>query len=412
MAPLDEESRTHGLLEGEWASDGPGRQGRSATVFRQRSPPHATGRAGTPDDRLCIAKQNSCLPALLRSALAAALRLAVQALPVRRLIASKAAMGAAAIHGAAAMAIDQDTDFEPFHASSPTDRVIHELQVHGYHPHQDEPDPRPLPDENAVRGALADIFDALVSTLADTRVEPDLENLLWSTVNLFHRAGDRVQRELDRNEDDQKRSHKEQDGSEIRSVELERLIVEGVTMTERRNTFEFFRDHAADLFEAHMGSAWRPRAGSKVNHRALTAAVIDSRDYLAAKRRAEIEPLMPAGPKVAFAGGFECNDYTRIWEVLDKVFAKHPDMVLLHGGSPKGAEFIAARWADARKVRQVVFKPDWTRHAKAAPFKRNDQLLQTMPIGVVVFPGSGITENLADKAKAMGIPVSRFGGGA
>ncbi len=310
------------------------------------------------------------------------------------------------------MAIDHNTDFEPTHASSPTDRVIQELHVHGYHPHQDEPDTRPLPDENAVRGALADIFDALVSTLADTRVEPDLENVLWSTVNLFHRAGDRVQRELDRNEDDQKRSQKEQDGSEIRSVELERLIVEGATMTERRNTFEFFRDHAADLFEGHMGSAWRPRAGSKVNHRALTAAMIDSRDYLAAKRRAEIEPLMPAGPKVAFAGGFECNDYTRIWDVLDKVHAKHSDMVLLHGGSPKGAEFIAARWADARKVPQVVFKPDWTRHAKAAPFKRNDQLLQTMPIGVVVFPGSGITENLADKAKALGIPVSRFGGSA
>jgi hypothetical protein len=351
------------------------------------------------------------LPALLRSASAAALRLAVQARSVRRLFASKAAMGAAAIHGAAAMAIDQNTDLEPFHASSPTDRVIHELQVHGYHPHQDEPDPRPLPDEDAVRGALADIFDALVSTLANTRVEPDLENLLWSTVNLFHRAGDRVQRELDRNEDDQKRSQKEQDGSEIRSVDLERLIVEGATMTERRNTMEFFRDTAADLFEAHTGSAWRPRAGSKVNHRALTAAMIDSRDYLAAKRRAEIEPLMPAGPRVAFAGGFECNDYTRIWDVLDKVLAKHPDMVLLHGGSPKGAEFIAARWADGRKVPQVVFKPDWTRHAKAAPFKRNDRLLQTMPIGVVVFPGSGITENLVDKARVLGIPVSRFGGG-
>jgi len=31
--------------------------------------------------------------------------------------------------------------------------------------------------------------------------------------------------------------------------------------------------------------------------------------------------------------------------------------------------------ADARKVPQVSFKPDWTRHAKAAPFKRNDELL-------------------------------------
>ncbi len=41
-------------------------------------------------------------------------------------------------------------------------------------------------------------------------------------------------------------------------------------------------------------------------------------------------------------------------------------------------------------------KPDWNRHAKAAPFRRNDQLLSVMPYGLIVFPGSGITENLAD----------------
>lgn len=308
------------------------------------------------------------------------------------------------------MVIDRRPDDEP-HASSPTSEVIRELQLYGCRPHQDEPDPRPLPEESVVRGALADIFDALVATLADTRLEPDLEDLLWSTVNLFHRAAGRVQRELDRNEDDQKKSQKEQDGSEVRSVELERLIGEGATMIERRDTMEFFREHAADLFEAHIGSAWYPRTGSKVNHRNLTAAMIDSRDFLAAKRRAEIEPLTPAGVKVAFAGGLDCNGYQTIWDVLDKVRAKHADMVLLHGGSTKGAEFIASRWADARKVPQISFKPDWTRHAKAAPFKRNDELLKTLPIGVVVFPGSGITDNLADKAKAMGIPVWRFGGG-
>jgi SLOG family YspA-like protein len=83
-------------------------------------------------------------------------------------------------------------------------------------------------------------------------------------------------------------------------------------------------------------------------------------------------------------------------------------MVLLHGGSPKGAERIAACWADNRKVPQVVFKPDWTRHRNAAPFKRNDKMLEALPIGVVVFPGSGISANLADKAKKLGIPVCRF----
>ena len=88
-------------------------------------------------------------------------------------------------------------------------------------------------------------------------------------------------------------------------------------------------------------------------------------------------------------------------------------MVLLHGGSPKGAELIAAKWAEARKIAQVAFKPDWARHAKASPFKRNDQMLDVLPIGVVVFPGTGIQDNLADKAKKMGIPLFDFrrGGG-
>ena len=246
-------------------------------------------------------------------------------------------------------------------------------------------------------------------------MEPDLEDLLWSAVNIFHRAGDRVERELDSNEQAQKRSQKDQDGSEVRSVELERLVAEGATLIERRNVFELMRDQAAELFETHTGSGWRPRAGSMVNRRTLTAAMIDSRDFLAARRRAETEVLLPPGPKVAFAGGYECNDHAAIWAAaLDRVHGKHPSMVLLHGGSPKGAERIAACWADSRKVPQIAFKPDFSRHKNAAPFKRNDQLLETLPIGVVVFPDSGISDNLADKARALGIPLFDFrkGGGA
>ena len=189
---------------------------------------------------------------------------------------------------------------------------------------------------------------------------------------------------------------------------LERLIVQGQSLIERRDTFEFFRDHAAELFEAVTGSAWRPRTGSMVNHRSLTAAMIDSREFLAARRRADTEVLAPSGTRIAFTGGTECNDHDRIWEALDKVRAKHPDMVLLHGGAPRGAERIAACWADNRKVPQVVFKPDWTRHRNAAPFKRNDQMLEALPVGVIAFPGSGISANLVDKAKKLGIPVWSF----
>ena len=306
------------------------------------------------------------------------------------------------------MMFDNPDPHEPEHATSHTDRIIANLELYGYKPGPDEADPRPLPEDSTIRGAVTEIFDALIGALGDTCLEPELEDVLWSTVNVFHRTADRIQRQLDRNVDAQRRSQVEQDGSEVKSVILERLIEDGQMLTGKRDSFEDFREAAADLFEMRTGSGWRPRAGSMVNHKAMTAAVIDSKDFIAAKRRADLMPLLPAGTRIAFAGGLDCNEHARIWEALDKVFAKHPDMVLLHGASPRGAELIAAKWAESRKVVQIGFKPDWNRHAKAAPFKRNDSLLETMPAGLIVFPGSGITENLADKAKRLGIAVWRF----
>lgn len=307
------------------------------------------------------------------------------------------------------MTEEHNTASEPHH-TSPTEHVLQELQLYGYRPFEDEPDPRPLPEGHVVSGSIADIFDALVVALSDTRLEPDLEELLWGTVNLFHRATDRIERELDNNELAQQRLQREQDGSEVKSVELERLTAQGQSLLERRNAFELMRDQGAEHFERHTHSIWRPRTGSMVNHRNLTAALIDSRDFLAAKQRAKNQVLLPAGPKVAFTGGLDFNGYHLIWAKLDQVHAKHPDMVLLHGGSPKGAELIAAKWADNRKVPQIAFKPEWNKHAKAEPFKRNDAILDAMPIGVIHFPGTGIQDNLADKARKLGIPVMKFGG--
>ncbi len=48
------------------------------------------------------------------------------------------------------------------------------------------------------------------------------------------------------------------------------------------------------------------------------------------------------------------------------------------------------------------------RHAKAALFKHKDQMLEPMPIGVIVFPRSGIQDNLSDKARKRGIPIWSF----
>ena len=177
-----------------------------------------------------------------------------------------------------------------------------------------------------------------------------------------------------------------------------------------RNAFEFSRDAAAGIYRILTASPWRPRTGSQINRAPMTAAMIDARDPLAAKRRADAALLVPPGPRILFTGGRDDPDVDRIWAVLDKVRAKHPDMVLLHGSSPRGAELIAARWADTRKVPHVAFKPDWTRHGRAAPFRRNDLMLDQMPIGVVHFPGNGICDNLADKARERGVRASGVSG--
>lgn len=305
------------------------------------------------------------------------------------------------------MTLDDDT-FEPHHESSPTEHALNELELHGYRHDVHGPDPRLVPEDNVIAGAVSDIFDALFATIADTALDGELDDLLWSTVNMFHRAADRLERKLDDNEQAQKRGQREQDGSEIKAVELERLIESGQSLIERRDGLEVFRDSAAELYLRTTGSPWSPRTGSQVNHRALTSAMIDSRDFIAERKRANREVLLPAGPKVAVSGGADYNDHKLIWDKLDQVHAKHPDMVLMHGKSPKGAEKIAVRWADHRNVTQIGFAPDWTKHGRAAPFKRNDQMLDVLPIGVMVFPGTGIQENLADKARKLGIPVWRF----
>lgn len=293
-----------------------------------------------------------------------------------------------------------------FASTSATGHVMDNLALYGHTLGADDPEYRPMPETDALTGAVADLFSALTASFGDTALEAELPDVLWSLVDIIHRKADRLQRFLDDNELKQRAAQEEQDGSEVRSVDLERLIDKGRLLLDKQAAFEHMRDAAAERYEAFTGSAWRPRSTSMVNHRTMTAATVESRDYIAAKRRRETEVMLPEGPKIAFAGGTACNDLDAIWAVLDQIKAKHPNMVLLHGGNSRGAERIAACWAASRKVTDIAFKPVWRDKAdKSAPFKRNDTMLEVMPIGVVVFPGNGITANLADKARRLGIPL-------
>ncbi len=176
---------------------------------------------------------------------------------------------------------------------------------------------------------------------------------------------------------------------------------------DRRDAFEALRDEAAEAYRTVTGNTWRPRRGSHASQTGhLTSAAIDARDFVRARKDRKTQAHLPQGTLVAIAGGKDIANPAAVIERLDKVRAKYADLVLVHGGGP-GVEKIAASWAERNGVHQVVCKPDWDRHGRAAPFRRNDDLLNLLPKGVIAFPGSGITDNLVDKARSLGIPVMR-----
>ncbi len=289
-----------------------------------------------------------------------------------------------------------------------TAMVCEQAALFGATPGPDEFDNRPVWGEAESTAAVLKAFHLLAEAAPDgTQLADERRNLLWGFVNTLDAQTQRLDRAADKLIPGIRELHREKDGSEIRSRELELATDRAENLTARRDAFEVLRDTAAEAYRVETGEVWRPRRGSHVSQTGkLTSAVIEARDFQRAKKDRENTAHLPQGTLVAVAGGKEANDAGKIIAHLDKVKAKYADVVLVHGGGP-GAEKIAAGWAERNGVHQIVCKPDWDAHGRAAPFRRNDELLSLLPRGVVAFPGSGITDNLVDKAKTLGIPVQK-----
>ena len=300
-------------------------------------------------------------------------------------------------------------DREPGHTASPTAAVCELARRHGATPGPDEPDNRPVWDEDGALAGIEQTFHALIETVAPngTQLADERESLLWGFVNTFHAQVQRLERAVDRIAPEMRDLEHAQDGTEVKSWKLERITERAHNLGDRRDAFEKVRDFAADAYKAETGEQWRPRHGSHTSRTGhLTSAAIDARDFIRARKDRETRAHLPDGTLVAVAGGKTVTDPGAVFTRLDKARAKYADMILVHGGGP-GVEKIAAQWAERNGVHQVVCKPDWDRHGRAAPFRRNDDLLNLLPKGLIAFPGNGITENLIDKARQLGIPVHR-----
>jgi hypothetical protein len=270
-----------------------------------------------------------------------------------------------------------------------------------------------FPGEEAIDQTLGAIWSELFAMFADTALEADAEDIAWGFVNLFHRAASRKSAQLDRAADEIRALLAAADGSEVHSSNLEEQVERAQAAEASMIAFEQMREVAALLYHDEIGSCWRPMSGSRSNHAAhLTSAVVDARDFLKARSERRRAAHSPEGTPVVFAGGrssFASSDEAKafaanVWDTLDKVYDRLPDMVLVHGGDSKGVDRLASSWAERRNVQQLVFALDRRLGARAG-FKRNEQMLSLKPRYLVAFPGNGVLERLVIEAKAQRITV-------
>lgn len=113
----------------------------------------------------------------------------------------------------------------------------------------------------------------------------------------------------------------------------------------------------------------------------------------------------PCGMRFLVCGGRTYGDAAKVDRILSRIRAKRGISVIIQGGAA-GADRLAARWGEARKIPVLTFKADWDRHSAAAgPIRNTRMLAEGKPDGVVAFEGATGTADMVRKARIAGVKV-------
>jgi hypothetical protein len=267
----------------------------------------------------------------------------------------------------------------------------------------DAPEALDMPNPEQVGAAIELAVGTIFDVLRDTRMEEFAGQIAWGMVNSFHMVAKQVERREDDAADKLRELARTFDPSEIYAVELEDTQTLCQTLQGCREAMETMRDHASEVYRVETGRPFSSARGSTVS-KGFTASQISARDYLAARARERREQFAPEGPLVAVSGGQEWHDHEALWDRLDGIKARVPEMVLITTAQRKGVDAIATSWAAARGVKTVQFIPDRSLGNRAA-FVRNDNMVNLKPVEAIVCEGSGIQANLAQKLRQNGVPL-------
>lgn len=250
-------------------------------------------------------------------------------------------------------------------------------------------DDRPHPEQTQLEQLGLALMTETLDVVGDTALEDFVTPIAEGLIGAFHSISLRLQRDWDRAADDVKRLSRDFDGSEIADVELQEATRKAYAAEAAMRAVELIRDRANETYGAVTGEVWTPWRGS-TRRTASTAAQIDAREALRAKRSAGHRDVHPGDQVVAFRGSPEADtlaDCNRIYDALNWARTQWPDMKLATTQC-SGAEAKAMSWARDHHVDHIGAKFDKARFKKAAPFRANDDLLALEPVILLTLPHS------------------------
>ena len=193
-----------------------------------------------------------------------------------------------------------DIDTIATDGQSATATVCEHAALFGATPERDEFDTRDVWDADEALCAMQEAFGLLADAVAPDgfQIADERESLLWGFVNMLDAQTQRLDRAADKLMPELRDLQREQDGTEIKSFELELKTDRAQNLTARRDAFETLRDAAAESYRDVTGTTWRPRRGSHASQTGkLTSAAIDARDYIRAKKDRKTQAHLPQGSR-------------------------------------------------------------------------------------------------------------------
>ena len=117
---------------------------------------------------------------------------------------------------------------------------------------------------------------------------------------------------------------------------------------------------------------------------------------------------------ILVTGGRNYDNRDNVFSILDRVHAKSPITLIVHGacckrGSPlelTGSDRWAQEWAQDRQIPYMGHPAQWALLGDAAEPRRNQTMLwATMPHWVIAFPGGSGTADMVQRARQYSVRV-------